>query len=112
VPIIIGLQIIFSELGARALNVNSRGASSAQWGISVAFGFGEWVVGFLQKFIPEKLFKEAGLGEREPPKPSVKKVENEESSPLRMIPIDGFDSRMLSPKHETRSELMRKGTQL
>ena len=106
-PCIIGLQIVFTQLGGRALKVSLDGASGEQWGISIAFGFGEWVVGFLLKFIPERYFKEAGRGEYK--QPPIKKTESgdapvhlEEQQPLQRV-HDG----LLSPKEQASAELIR-----
>lgn len=70
------MQIILGTFGGLPLGVynhdGSYGMHIANWGIALCFGLGEWVVGFLLKFIPDKNFCTAGKATIDPiKKPSA-----------------------------------------
>ena len=63
---IIILQVILGMVGGRVLDVFRDGTNGEQWGIAIAFGFGEWIVGVLTKFVPERFFPQLGQSQRDP----------------------------------------------
>ena len=63
---IVACQIILGMFGGRVISVFRDGTNIAQWGIAIAFASGEWVVGVLIKFIPDKLFPQLGAKKQDP----------------------------------------------
>lgn len=55
VILLIVLQVLLGTFGGRAFSVFRDGMTLPQWGITIAFGLGEWIVGALSKLVPKKI---------------------------------------------------------
>mmetsp|Transcript_28838 Transcript_28838/g.33306 ORF Transcript_28838/g.33306 Transcript_28838/m.33306 type:complete len:266 (-) Transcript_28838:30-827(-) len=66
VVLIVGLQIIIGRFGNKPLNISYDGMNILHWLIGLGFALGEWVIGFILKFIPETKCCQAGNSMSDP----------------------------------------------
>ena len=58
--LIAGAQAVIIEFGSKALKVSQGGLPYQQWLVALGFGFGQWVVAWLIKWVPDRVIPRLG----------------------------------------------------